>query len=76
MPPVLFLDLLDAGLAAPAARQDQSLECGDHVTLEGRRYVVRAVDPAEIDRRRVYLEDEETLATCSAAIGAVTRVAA
>jgi hypothetical protein len=36
------------------------MEIGDHVTHEGRSYVLRGLDPMSVDDRRALLEDAET----------------
>ena len=36
------------------------MQIGDHVTIGGRRYVVRGFDPMSVPERRVELEDVET----------------
>ena len=36
------------------------MEIGDHVTYQGRRYVLRGLDPMSVDERRALLEDALT----------------
>jgi hypothetical protein len=36
------------------------MEIGDHVTYDGRRYVLCGFDPMSVDARRVELEDPDT----------------
>lgn len=42
------------------------MDIGDTVTYDGRRLVVRGIDPAGVHPRCVYLEDAETGRTFSA----------
>ena len=36
------------------------MRIGDHVTYQGRRYVLRGLDPMGVPERRADLEDSET----------------
>ena len=38
----------------------RSMEIGDHVTYDGRRYILRGLDPMGVDERRAEIEDAET----------------
>ena len=48
------------------------MRIGDHLTYEGRRYVVRGVDPMGVPGRRADLEDLETGELIRLAIAALT----
>jgi len=36
------------------------MEIGDHVTYDGRRYILCGLDPMSVDERRAQIEDVET----------------
>ena len=45
---------------APAERCAADMRIGDQVTYQGRRYVLRGLDPMGVPDRRADLEDAET----------------